>query len=403
MINLQGEAVLDLVYKGTCANHIKDITRLLKNHLTITATHIDDLDEETILNKVRKITSEYNFQERTVPNDEKFKVGTNYTRIIPTKEINVEKRDEFWRKEEEVEKARVAAEQEVRRLANLKLEEERGKREQNEHNKREQMNKDASIDKKQQAAPKPVSPINVKPQDHREESSRPKAEEMRLDRRREAQELIGNRVNTAKAMWQQQAAQNTSPPPKTAPPQKPIRKTILPKVEPEVEQIPEPVVKTVEDDVDDSPKHVEPLNFAEDEQFSTIKRSPKTPDKADNGFITSTIDIEKSQESPQISDEQQQLHEKFQQLEKEELEYRQQKEIIEQQQQQPEPKVVETQIETISQELQQEEPTEELPMLKAVALYDYQAVDDTEITFDPGDIITHIDQIDEGESINCNQ
>ncbi|GBP37824.1 Drebrin-like protein [Eumeta japonica] len=36
------------------------------------------------------------------------------------------------------------------------------------------------------------------------------------------------------------------------------------------------------------------------------------------------------------------------------------------------------------------------PGLTARALYDYQAADETEITFDPGDIITHIDQIDEG-------
>lgn len=34
--------------------------------------------------------------------------------------------------------------------------------------------------------------------------------------------------------------------------------------------------------------------------------------------------------------------------------------------------------------------------MTARALYDYQAADDTEITFDPGDIITHIDTIDEG-------
>lgn len=34
--------------------------------------------------------------------------------------------------------------------------------------------------------------------------------------------------------------------------------------------------------------------------------------------------------------------------------------------------------------------------MKARALYDYQAADDTEITFDPGDVITHIDTIDEG-------
>lgn len=34
--------------------------------------------------------------------------------------------------------------------------------------------------------------------------------------------------------------------------------------------------------------------------------------------------------------------------------------------------------------------------MRARALYDYQAADETEITFDPGDVITHIDQIDEG-------
>jgi hypothetical protein len=34
--------------------------------------------------------------------------------------------------------------------------------------------------------------------------------------------------------------------------------------------------------------------------------------------------------------------------------------------------------------------------LCAVALYDYQAADETEISFDPGQIITHIDQIDPG-------
>ncbi|KPJ07494.1 Drebrin-like protein [Papilio machaon] len=36
------------------------------------------------------------------------------------------------------------------------------------------------------------------------------------------------------------------------------------------------------------------------------------------------------------------------------------------------------------------------PGLTARALYDYQAADESEITFDPGDIITHIEQIDAG-------
>lgn len=356
--------MLDLVWKGTCSNHIRDITLLLKNHLTITASNSDDLDEELIQKKMSKITSAYNFQERAVPTDEKFAIGTNYSKVVPTKEINSTKRDEFWRKEEEVEKARVTAELEIKKKSNLKIEEERLKREQSEHLKREQLNKDPEVKK---LAPvqiiQPVSPVKTVEKD---ESSRPRAEEMRNDRRKEAQELIGNRVNTAKAMFQQQAAQS-SVPVSSAPPTKPIRKTIqkiepepavvepppapkkaeipvaAPEPEPEPEPEPTPVPVAVEDDV---------------EQFSTIKRSPKTPttpdDKQDNGFDYAA--------NHQPSDN------------------------VQQQQQQVEATVVQP----------EEATTPEAELLKAVALYDYQAVDESEISFDPGDIITHIDQIDEG-------
>lgn len=70
---------------------------------------------------------------------------------------------------------------------------------------------------------------------------------------------------------------------------------------------------------------------------------------------------------------------------------------------QPEPEqVVETKQEVVENELYNQldgpylyfDPNNE--GMKARALYDYQAADDTEITFDPGDIITHIDAIDEG-------
>ncbi|CAH2039876.1 unnamed protein product, partial [Iphiclides podalirius] len=58
-------------------------------------------------------------------------------------------------------------------------------------------------------------------------------------------------------------------------------------------------------------------------------------------------------------------------------------------------------LEDVSPEGMDEEGTiyEDLdddPGLTARALYDYQAVDESEITFDPGDIITHIEQIDAG-------
>ncbi|XP_050351976.1 drebrin-like protein B [Nymphalis io] len=60
-----------------------------------------------------------------------------------------------------------------------------------------------------------------------------------------------------------------------------------------------------------------------------------------------------------------------------------------------------TTLDDVSPEGMEEESTiyEDLdddPGLTARALYDYQAADESEITFDPGDIITHIEQIDAG-------
>lgn len=397
-VGQQGEAVLDLVHKGTCSNHIHDITKLLKNHLTVTATILDELDEEVILKKISKITSAYNFQERAAPTEEKFAIGTNYSKVVPTKEINSTKRDAFWRNEEELEKARVAEEFGIKKLANLKLEEERLKREQSEHLKREQLNKEPEV-KKVTPAPViiPVSPVKTiidkeeisRPRaeemraDRRkeaqelissrtntagkDETSKPRADEMRADRRKEAQELIGNRVNTAKAMFQQQAAQTTAPI-STAPPAKPIRKTIH-KHEPEPTVVEPPAapakieIPFAEPEPDPVRTLVSATDDDEDEQFSTIKRSPKTPttpENKDNNFIATT---------DYANNHHQRIDNNYQQNQQ--------------------------QVEVSAVQDQPEEP-EEGELLKAVALYDYQAVDDTEISFDPGDIITHIDQIDEG-------
>lgn len=328
-----------------------------------------------------KITSAYNFTERAAPTEEKFSIGTNYSKVVPTREINSTKRDEFWRKEEEVEKARVATELSAKKLANLKIEEERLKREQTEHLKREQLNKEPEV-KKLAPAPIviPVSPVKAAEKD---ESSKPRAEEMRQDRRKEAQELIGNRVNAAKAMFQQQAAQSSAPV-SSAPPTKPIRKTIQ-KIEPEpvavIETPPAPQAPAKIPEVPEIPEvpAAEPEPIAapaevstEDdvEQFSTIKRSPKTPttpESKDNNFIATTDYANNHHDHQPIGNVQQQK--------------------------QPE----QQQVELSAAQPQPEEASPEGELLKAVALYDYQAVDETEISFDPGDIITHIDQIDEGE------
>lgn len=363
LVNFQGEAVLDLVFKGTCSNHIKDITKLLKNHLTITASTLDDLDEDLILSKLSKITSAYDFQTRAVPNDERITIGTNYTKVVPTKEIDSVKRDEFWKQEERVEKERVAVEMEAKRLANLKIEEERLKREQMEHAKREQFNK-AQDAKTPVVKPAKVEIHHVKPIEADQNVTKPRAEEMRFERRKEAQELIGNKVNAAKMMFQQQAAQSVAV--KSAgPPVKPIRKTIH-KIEPEPAQI-----STKDTEISQTVESIEPEEVVH--EVSTIKRSPKsptTPEQQINAFIEPESNgTNKIEECEPI------VHEQVETI------------------------VQETAIQPQMEEPEPQDLTEDVgdqPMLKAVALYDYQAVDDTEISFDPGDLITHIDTIDAG-------
>lgn len=49
-------------------------------------------------------------------------VGTNYSRVIPSKEINSKDRDNFWKKEEEEERIRTEGERAKQTNAKLELE-----------------------------------------------------------------------------------------------------------------------------------------------------------------------------------------------------------------------------------------------------------------------------------------
>jgi hypothetical protein len=364
--------VLDFFFKGTCSNHIRDITKLLKNHLTITVSNTEDLDEREILEKLSKITSAYNFNDRVQVQDEKFNIGTNYSKIIPTKEIDVNKRDEFWRKEQEDEKARVTAESEAKRLENLKIESERTKREQSEHLKREEKNvgenKKANTNNKSNN----IISSSIKTNANKtmanndvDKSSKPSSEVMRTERRREAQELIGDKVNAAKKLFQQQASENNSAPLKSVPPVKPIRKTIN-KLE-EVTQITTSasnVVPVVDDDDNNVDKKEEIIENNEpqiiNEPIAESIEIVAAPVVGEVQKITAEIDVPQSNE------------------------------IYEQPHQQ-----AVSEVNAIVEEIKSEDAVNR-PVLKAIALYDYQAVDETEISFDPGDLITHIDQIDAG-------
>lgn len=107
-------------------------------HLTINARNEDDIDVERLLKKLSAVSSTYSFKEpRGVQDEQKTPVGTNYTRVIPTKELNPSVMQDFWKKEEEEEKRRLAAEKEAKRQQLFKLEQEQRAREEKEHLERE--------------------------------------------------------------------------------------------------------------------------------------------------------------------------------------------------------------------------------------------------------------------------
>ncbi|KAJ6649465.1 Drebrin-like protein [Pseudolycoriella hygida] len=232
------------------------------------------------------------------------------------------------------------------------------------------------------------------------------AEEMRQQRNLEARELIGSRVGTAKAIFSQNSASGQMQTNNKIAPTKPIRNTIQQRFAPQatetesetapqsientaVENATEKVAKVAEEIVlntDNIQTFQNVINNAKTEkkveetvevktlineeqsaeqyddgdQFSTIKRSPYTKTNSNNSQVSTPVESD----APE-------------QLKEQNISQLNQNEIV-------------TEEDIIYQDVMSDGG------LKARALYDYQAADDSEITFDPGDVITHIDQIDEG-------
>lgn len=293
-IHWQGEGA-PTARKGTCAKHVRDVTNLIHGaHITIHATNEDDVEEALILDKLKKvIVNDFKVKDYSQANDVQKPVGTNYSRVIPTKEINPAERDEFWRKEEEEEKHRLQLEYDRKLQETVKLEEERRRREEREFEKRE-----AALEA---------------PQSPDKSYSRQASDSSKTERDREIKQIVeaSGKVSSAKARFLNSALSPIH-----------IQQTVAP------ELIMSP---------DSSNEETSLIN--------ELKAEVEAEQNGQNGAATTTT-------------------------------------------------------EPLAQEFFDPNATIDLSdednMIKARALYDYQAADESEISFDPGDIITHIDQIDEG-------
>ncbi|XP_054483246.1 drebrin-like protein A, partial [Anoplopoma fimbria] len=98
LINWTGEGVKDS-RKGTCANHVSSMANFLKGaHVTINARGDDDVEPETILEKVSKASgANFHFHKPTEYRDApRGAVGSVYRKVNAVEEIQQTKKDDFW-------------------------------------------------------------------------------------------------------------------------------------------------------------------------------------------------------------------------------------------------------------------------------------------------------------------
>ncbi|CAB1439576.1 unnamed protein product [Pleuronectes platessa] len=98
LINWTGEGVKD-TRKGFCANHVSSMANFLKGaHVTINARGDDDVEPQTILAKVSTASgANFNFHQKTEYRDApRGPVGSVYRKVNAVEEIQQTKKDDFW-------------------------------------------------------------------------------------------------------------------------------------------------------------------------------------------------------------------------------------------------------------------------------------------------------------------
>lgn len=367
LINWQGEGA-PIVRKGTCANHLRDVEKLLKGaHITITARSEDDVDVDSIMEKLARATaSTYKFSEPRGENEgHTGPIGTTYRRVNPEQEINAIERDQFWQKEEMEEKKRLEHERVRCEKERQQLEEEIRTREEKESQLREQQvtAKENSIARQKLAEQRAEEANNIRNQmtvsqqydNDTEDDHKSRSEELRRQRSKETQQLIAQRTINARAVFEQNSAAGQM---KSSVQQQFAQKSSH--------------VEAAKKAIEEVQQKELPRDKVQEDETTTETSKTNSMEIVTNSVSAMSLIENQSQEVKTIDareeDEEQVLT----------------KEVV-------------TENELYSQMDGQYlyfDPNNE--GMKARALYDYQAADDTEITFDPGDIITNIDAIDEG-------
>eukprot|EP00062_Callorhinchus_milii_P025573 gi/632986698/ref/XP_007910382.1/ PREDICTED: drebrin-like protein isoform X1 [Callorhinchus milii] len=387
LINWTGEGVKD-ARKGICANHVSTIANFLKGaHVTINARGDEDVEPEVIMDKVGKASgANYNFHKessRFQDTGPQAPVGSVYQKVNAMSEIHKTNKDSFWAQQEKDEVVRRGDEKKKAALEQERLERERKDREQKENENRELKFKERSsqIEAQKQFQKKQDSQSREHEKQRWEEQEKEHQAIMKkgikrsesIEKATEAASVISQRSSNPRNLFQDRErsrpgdaslaanhqpgklrspflqSQLSQPEPPPSPPRKAVQPEAKAAERPEVQEDPQPQAEVTDEKDGDEDDHNWKLHHSETLEHEDLYQEPQEDiyqDPEQGCEDPSTVGGEVTADG----------------------------------------------INTTSAQVEQVNDKG----LCARALYDYQAADDTEISFDPDDIITNIEMIDEG-------
>ncbi|XP_077079815.1 drebrin-like b isoform X2 [Siphateles boraxobius] len=371
LINWTGEGVKD-ARKGQCANHVSSMANFLKGaHVTINARAEEDAEPDTIMQKVAKASgANYSFHKET----NRFRdagpqgpVGSVYQKTNAMSEIKRTNKDTFWAQAEKDEEKRI---QEERRRASderQRLEKERKDREVKEAELRDKKAKERASEIDEQRKYQQKQDVDNQGQQkqqleqEKQALQKPFKRGESVEKANEAASLVSQRsVNPREMFKQREMGINTANKDNSQLSPKPgrLNSPFLSKQSCDPEPFRSPVRQA-------SPLQAREASFEEPprSQYVEPEEDPE-PEYEDVQAVSDHYEEPVEQKLPQYEA------------------------VVEPDAIYEEPPQVEEPNTTYE--------TAEDRGVCARALYDYQAADDTEISFDPDDIITGIEMIDEG-------
>ncbi|XP_063753678.1 drebrin-like b isoform X1 [Eleginops maclovinus] len=386
LINWTGEGVKD-ARKGLCANHVSSMANFLRGaHVTINARAEEDVEPEVIMEKVAKASgANYSFHKeapsRFQDSGPQGPVGSVYQKTNAMSEIKKTNKDNFWAQAEKDEEKRRKEERTKVDEERQHLEKERKDREAKEASQREKRDKEraSQIDeqKKYQQKQDSTSKEQEKQRWEEQESQAAQAKAIKrgdsVEKANEAASLISQRASNPREMFKQRERGITpsdSDVPSAAP------------VSPQPGRLQSPFLA--------KPGYEAERANSPQRQASPVPAGSASPVRATEPDVDdqSRCEYEEQEEAPLP---QEQYEEEAPPAHVQEAPPAPFEEAHEEPAQ---PEVEENNSYEVTPEKTPDGPPEKGTCARA--LYDYQAADDTEISFDPDDILTGIEMIDEG-------